>query len=67
VKVKTSQNAQGTRIMTAIRALFARLLPAAPQYADIAVGNMTDSHLRRTGLSKAEILHRTFSGLSTCN
>ena len=53
--------------MTAIRALFARLLPAAPQYADIAVGNMTDSHLGRTGLSKAEILHRTFSGLSTCN
>ena len=53
--------------MTAIRALFARLLPAAPHYTDIAVGNMTDSHLRRTGLSKAEILHRTFSGLSTCN
>ena len=53
--------------MTAIRALFAWLRPAAPSYADIAVGNMTDIHLRRTGLSKAEILHRTFAGLTTCN
>ncbi|WP_188078207.1 hypothetical protein [Aquicoccus porphyridii] len=31
-------------------------------YSDLALGNMTDAQLRRAGLSKAEILHRTFSG-----
>ncbi len=31
-------------------------------YSDLALGDMTDAQLRRAGLSKAEILHRTFSG-----
>ncbi|WP_161594548.1 hypothetical protein [Marimonas lutisalis] len=33
------------------------------RFNDLALGSMTDDQLRRTGLSKAEILHRTFSGL----
>ena len=52
--------------MTNFRAFTARLFPATRRFSDIAVGEMTDSQLRRAGLSKAEMLHRTFSGLSTC-
>ena len=52
--------------MTNIRAFAARLFPAKSRFSDIAIGEMTDSQLRRSGLSKAEMLHRTFSGLSTC-
>ncbi|MDQ2091322.1 hypothetical protein [Marimonas arenosa] len=51
--------------MTRIRAFAARFLPA-PRFSDIAIGEMTDIQLRRAGLSKAEVLHRTFSGLTTC-
>ena len=52
--------------MTAFRAFAARFLPAAPRFNDIAIGQMTDSQLRRAGLSKAAMLHRAFSGLCTC-
>ena len=51
--------------MTKFRAIAARIFQVAPRFSDIAVGEMTDSQLRRSGLSKAELLHRTFSGLST--
>ena len=52
--------------MTSLRAFAARFLPGTRSFNDVAIGNMTDSQLRRAGLSKAEMLHRTFSGLSTC-
>ena len=52
--------------MTFFRALTARLFPAAPRFFDIAIGEMTDVQMRRSGLNKAATLHRTFSGLSTC-
>lgn len=41
----------------------ARSLFPAPRYSDAALSDMTDAQLRRTGYSKAEIVHRTFSGL----
>ncbi len=66
VLLDSFQSAQGTSIMTIIRALLGRFRPAAPALGTIAIGNMTDVQLRRTGLSKAEMLHRTFSGLMTC-
>lgn len=52
--------------MTLFRAFAARIFPVAPRFTDIAIGDLTDSQLRRAGLNKAEVLHRTFSGLSTC-
>lgn len=51
--------------MSIFRTLIARVRPASTHAFDIAVSDMTDSQLRRSGLSKAEMLHRTFSGLST--
>jgi hypothetical protein len=52
--------------MTKFRTFAARFFPATPRFSDIAIGDLTDSQLRRSGLNKAEMLHRTFSGLSTC-
>lgn len=52
--------------MTKIRALMAFLMPAAPRFHDIAVGDLTDNQLRRSGLNKAELLHVRFSGFHTC-
>ena len=49
--------------MTRILQFAVASLVALPRYNDIAVGNMTDSQLRRSGQTKAQILHRTFSGL----
>jgi len=51
--------------MTFFRALATRLFPAAPRFSDIAIGDLTDIQMRRSGLNKAATLHRTFSGLST--
>lgn len=67
VRGKIFKIAQGTCTMTRIRAFAARLFTSRPRFSDVAIGDMTDSQMRRTGLSKAEVLHRTFSGLSTCN
>ncbi len=41
----------------------AQALFTLPRHSDIALGDRTDQQLRRSGQSKAEILHRTFSGL----
>ena len=52
--------------MTTLRTFAARFLPGTRDFTAVAVGNMTDMQMQRAGLSKAEMLHRTFSGLSTC-
>ena len=52
--------------MNMFRALTSLFAPAAPRFSDVALGNLTDTQLRRAGLSKAEMLHNTFSGLTTC-
>ncbi|MDU8926511.1 hypothetical protein RXV86_03850 [Alisedimentitalea sp. MJ-SS2] len=51
--------------MTSFRAFAARFLPGTRNFNDVAIGDMTDAQLRRSGLNKAEMLHRTFAGLST--
>jgi hypothetical protein len=40
-----------------------RAVAPTPRFNDAALSDMTDAQLRRTGYSKAEIVHRTFSGL----
>lgn len=52
--------------MTTLRAIAARFFPAAPRFDTVAIGDMTDSQLSRAGLSRAGMLHHTFSGLTTC-
>lgn len=53
--------------MTFFRAIVTLFSTPQRDFSDVAIGTMTDTQMRRTGLSKAEVLHRTFSGLSTCN
>lgn len=38
-------------------------LTRKPAFVDAAISDLTDSQLRRSGLSKAVILHHAFSGL----
>lgn len=49
--------------MTRFFTYAAKALFTLPTYSDIALGDQTDEQLRRSGQSKAGILHRTFSGL----
>lgn len=51
--------------MTKFRAFAAFFMPSTPRFTDIAIGEMTDSQLRRAGISKSELLHVKFSGLSS--
>ncbi len=53
--------------MNLFRALKALMFSTKPRFSDIAIGNMTDIQMRRSGLNKAATLHHTFSGLSTCS
>lgn len=53
--------------MNLFLAITARLFPVTHRFSSIAIGNLTDTQMRRSGLTKAAALHRTFSGLTTCN
>lgn len=52
--------------MTKIRAIAAFFMPSSRRFSDIAIGDLTDSQLRRSGMNKAELLHIRFSGFHTC-